>query len=233
VSDPPRFLAERPGDLRTFRPWHRLAHIVRLLPRRLEALSADLRVGPGARVLDYGCADVPYRRFFAAGVDYVAADLPGNPHATLLLRPDGSVPLDDASVDAVLSTQVLEHVADPALHLREARRVLKRDGRLLVSTHGLMVWHPDPIDLHRWTCDGLRREVEAAGFAVERFEGIMGLTATGLQLVQDAWYWRLPRMLRPALALALQSLIALADRLEPRASKDCNAMVFALVARAA
>jgi hypothetical protein len=59
----------------------------------------------------------------------------------------------------------------------------------------------------------------------------MGLAATGLQFVQDAWYWRLPRPLRPVLALVLQSLIALADRLEPRSSRELNALVFALVAR--
>jgi SAM-dependent methyltransferase len=182
-------------------------------------------------VLDYGCADTPYRRFFAADVDYIAADLPGNPAATLEIAPDGTVPLADGSVDAVLSTQVLEHVTDPGLYLAECVRVLRPGGRLLLSTHGLMVYHPDPEDYWRWTCAGLRRAVEQAGLEVVRFEGIMGLAATGLQLVQDAWYWRLPRLLRPLLALVLQSAIKVADRLEPRESRDRNALVFALVAR--
>ena len=58
----------------------------------------------------------------------------------------------------------------------------------------------------------------------------MGLGATGLQQFQDAFYWRLPRRLRPALALVCQSLAGLADRLEPQESRDRNAMVFIVVA---
>lgn len=230
MSEPARFLAERPS-VRAVAPWHPLAHIARLLPRRIAALAADLAVGPGERVLDFGCADVPYRGLFPADCVYLAADLPGNPDATLEIGPDGAVPLPDAGVDAVLSTQVLEHVADPRAYLAECRRVLRPGGKLLLSTHGLMVWHPDPVDLWRWTCDGLRREVEAAGLEVVRFEGIMGLAATGIQLFQDAWYWRVPRLARPALALVCQSAAAVADRLERPAARDMNALVFALVAR--
>ncbi|MBV8159989.1 MAG: methyltransferase domain-containing protein, partial [Acidimicrobiia bacterium] len=67
----------------------------------------------GARVLDYGCAARPYRALFGPGVEYVGADLAGNALADVLLNDDGSVPLPDAQFDLVLSTQVLEHVADP------------------------------------------------------------------------------------------------------------------------
>jgi SAM-dependent methyltransferase len=231
APDASRFHAARPADLRQARPWHRLAYVVRVLPAALERLSQHLAVAPGGTVLDYGCAEMPYRRFFGPGVRYVGADLPGNPDATLEIRPDGTVPLEDESVDAVLSTQVLEHVADPALHLAEAARMLRPGGRLLLSTHGLMVYHPDPVDYWRWTCAGLRRAVEDAGLEIERFEGVMGLSATGLQLFQDAWYWRLPRPLRPLLALSLQTAIAVADRLERPESRELNALVFALVAR--
>jgi SAM-dependent methyltransferase len=231
AQDAPRFLQGRPGDLREARPWHRLAHVIRALPTALRRLAVQLEVGPGDRLLDYGCAEMPYRAFFHPDAEVVGADLPGNPHATVHLRPDGTVPVADASFDAVLSTQVLEHVEDPALYLSECRRVLRPGGRLLLSTHGIMVWHPDPVDHWRWTCSGLRKQVEEAGLEVVGFEGIMGPAATGLQLVQDAVYWRLPRYVRAAVALVLQSLIALADRLEPRESKDMNALVFAVVAR--
>jgi SAM-dependent methyltransferase len=226
-----RFHADRPTDLRTPTPWHRLRYIVGALPAGLEKLSRELHVPPDGRVLDLGCADQPYRRFFAPGVTYVGADLPGNPLAAVEIAPDGRVPLEDASFDAVLSTQVLEHVADPAVYLAECLRVLRPGGRMLLSTHGIMVHHPDPVDLWRWTGEGLQRAVRDAGFEIERFEGIMGLTATGLQLVQDGIYWRLPRLLRPVLALVVQALIALADRSEGADARRRNALVFALVAR--
>jgi SAM-dependent methyltransferase len=184
-------------------------------------------------VLDYGCAEVPYRHFFPPAADYVAADLPGNPHAAVELRPDGRVPVEDSSFDAVVSTQVLEHVEDPGLYLAECARVLRPGGRLLLSTHGIFVYHPDPVDYWRWTCAGLRRAVEEAGLEIEHLEGIIGLAATGLQLFQDAVYYRVPRLLRPALALVLQALIGLCDRLESQEMRDLNAQVFAIVARRA
>jgi 2-polyprenyl-3-methyl-5-hydroxy-6-metoxy-1,4-benzoquinol methylase len=202
-----------------------------VLPARLHALSKDLGVGPGSRILDYGCADVPYRHFFPADAEFVAADLPGNPHATLQLNPDATVPVEADSFDAVVSTQVLEHVADPGLYLAECFRVLRPGGRLLLSTHGMFIYHPDPIDYWRWTCAGLRHVIEDAGFEVVRFEGIIGLIATGLQLVQDGMYYHFPRPLRPLFAFVMQGAVVLADRLQQQSSRDLNAQVFGVVAQ--
>ena len=202
-----------------------------MLDRRLESAARELSLPAGARLLDYGCADAPYRDVLAPEVEYVGADLPGNPRAALTLNPDGSLPAADESFDAVLSTQVLEHAADPGLYLSESFRVLRPGGQLLLSTHGVFVYHPDPVDYWRWTCAGLRRQVTEAGFEVTRFEGVFGLAATGLQLFQDTLYWRLPRPLKPLLALIMQGLISLADRLQSQQSRDLNASVFVVVAR--
>lgn len=226
-----RFVADRPKDLRVATLWHRYGHHIRVLPARLEALSRHLEVSRGSRVLDYGCAEVPYRHLFPSDADYVAADLPGNPLATLTLNEDATVPVEDATFDAVVSTQVLEHVSDPALYLSECFRVLRPGGRLLLSTHGIFVYHPDPVDLWRWTCAGLRTTVETPGFRVVEFEGIIGLAATGLQLTQDAvLHHGPPRRAGQLLAVFVQGLMALADRLESQASKDMNGQVFGLIA---
>jgi SAM-dependent methyltransferase len=227
----PRFATDRRTDIREARPWHPYRHHIRMLPARLEALSRELAVPPGGRVLDYGCADLPYRHFFANDVDYVAADLPGNPDATLELEADGRIPLAADSVDVVMSTQVLEHVIDPRLHLDEAFRVLRPGGRMLLSTHGVFVYHPDPDDYWRWTCAGLRRAVVDAGFEVRRFEGIIGLVPTGLQLVQDGIHWRLRnRFVKALWARGMQTLIGVADRYTRQSSRDINAQMFALIA---
>ena len=225
----PQYQPDR-GDVRVFRRSNRLAYIIRQLPARLEVLAQDLRCPADGRVLDYGCADVPYRRFFPDSVEYLAADLPGNPEATVTINPDGTLPLEDHCVDAALSTQVLEHVTDPGLYLNECARVLRPSGRLLLSTHGFMVYHPDPVDFWRWTSAGLREAVERAGLRVVRLEGIMGLGATGLQFVQDAFIYRLPRRARPVLAYIMQSAIAAVDRRESPEEREKNALVFALVA---
>jgi SAM-dependent methyltransferase len=193
-------------------------------------LAADLEVPRHGKVLDYGCAEMPYRDMFGSAVQVVGADLPGNPWATVEIAPDGTLPVADESFDAVISTQVLEHVLNPTVYVEECWRVLRPGGRLLLSTHGIMVYHPDPVDLWRWTCAGLRVMVQNAGFEIVRFEGIMGLLATGLQLAQDAIYYRGGRRAQLVVATLFQSLIAAADRLESSDSRRGNALVFALVA---
>jgi SAM-dependent methyltransferase len=227
----PRYQQGRPKDIRRATPWHRYAHHIRTLPSRLERIARTLQTPAGGRVLDYGCAEVPYRHFFPSDVEYVAADLEGNPQATLVLNPDGTVPAEDKSFDTVMSTQVLEHVADPGLYLSESFRVLRPGGRILLSTHGIFCYHPDPDDYWRWTGAGLRRAAREAGFEVESVEGIIGLGATGLQLFQDAFYYDLPRRLQPVFALVMQALIAVVDRLPRQRPTHYDAQVFALVAR--
>jgi SAM-dependent methyltransferase len=109
------------------------------------------------RVLDVGCGAKPYYPFFARfDVDYVGLDVVDNPLAELRGSVE-AIPAEDASFDLVLCTQVLEHADDPALAVRELRRVLGPGGRALVSTHGVQVYHPSPQDFWRWTHAGLER----------------------------------------------------------------------------
>jgi SAM-dependent methyltransferase len=226
----PRFQTERPRDIREAKPWHRYAHLTRMLQARIGALSADLLPPGGGRVLDYGCADLPYRHLFASGADYVPADIAGNPHAVVELNDDGTIPEPGGSFDAVLSTQVLEHVDDPGVYLAEAFRVLRPGGRLLLTTHGAFVYHPDPDDYWRWTSAGLQRAVRGAGFTVVRFEGIIGLIPTGIQMIQDALWWKLPRLVRTPFLVVMQVLVRLTDRLHHQTARDRDGQVYALIA---
>jgi SAM-dependent methyltransferase len=125
-------------------------------------LRAEAEAAVGRSVLDVGCGDKPYYPFFAERAsEYVGVDA-NHPDADLH-APVESLPVDDASFDLVLCTQVLEHVDDPAAVVRELRRVVKPGGRVLASTHGVQVYHPDPLDLRRWTHEGLRRLFEENG----------------------------------------------------------------------
>jgi SAM-dependent methyltransferase len=110
-------------------------------------------LGGAARILDVGCGDRPYATLLPGAVGF---DVPGNPHADLHGSID-AIPVDDASFDIVVCLQVLEHVPDPAAAVRELHRVVRPGGRVLLSTHGVYPFHPNPDDLWRWTHQGLER----------------------------------------------------------------------------
>ena len=130
------------------------------LARWLKAQAAELAAGPAVRILDVGCGVKPYYPFFAdVASEYIGVDVVENPAAELL-GPVEALPVDDASFDVVLCTQVLEHCDDPAQAVRELRRVVRPGGRVLASTHGVQVYHPSPTDYWRWTHTGLRRLFE-------------------------------------------------------------------------
>ncbi len=107
------------------------------------------RVPADARVLDVGCGEGRFAaELVRAGAEVVGIDVAAEPlrrarerHPELDLRQmaaEGAWPLEDASFDAVWAGEVIEHVADTAGWLSEARRVLRSGGSLLLSTpdHG-------------------------------------------------------------------------------------------------
>jgi SAM-dependent methyltransferase len=100
---------------------------------------------PGARVLDAGAGQCPYRRHFAH-VDYKTQDFAKYQGTVDGLQkeqwdyPDldyvsdiTAIPAPDAVFDCILCTEVLEHVAHPILALKEFSRLLAPSGRLLLS----------------------------------------------------------------------------------------------------
>ena len=128
---------------------------------REQAIDADRSYGR-YRVLDVGCGAKPYYPFFDGLVrEYVGVD-PVHPDAEVRGTVE-EIPVPDGGFDVVLCTQVLEHCDDPDRAVRELRRVTAPGGRVLASTHGVMVYHPSPDDHWRWTHTGLRRLFERNG----------------------------------------------------------------------
>ncbi|MGZ4333564.1 MAG: class I SAM-dependent methyltransferase [Gaiellaceae bacterium] len=151
-------MADWPGAERRDPPKSSPTWVVRhALAEWLRAQADELRAGPAVRILDVGCGVKPYYPFFAdVAAEYVGVDVVENPHAELL-GPVEALPVEDASFDVVLCTQVLEHCDDPRQAVQELRRVTRPGGRVLASTHGVQVYHPSPADYWRWTHTGLDR----------------------------------------------------------------------------
>jgi SAM-dependent methyltransferase len=152
-------------------------------------------------VLDYGCGGSPYRSLFPNS-KYLRADFTPCDGLDFLLPADSSIPAPDSSFDMVLSTQVLEHVPEPANYVAECFRVLKPGGSLVVTTHGLFEDHGCPYDFQRWTADGLRLLLERAGFQIK---GAKKLTCgpRALCFFVDQWFWQLQAPRSSLFGLAL------------------------------
>ena len=48
------------------------------------------------------------------------------------------IPFDDSSFDAIISLEVMEHIQDHSTFFAEAERVLRKDGKLFVSTPNIL-----------------------------------------------------------------------------------------------
>ena len=183
-------------------------------------------------LLDYGCGTKPYSPIFSNFIShYIGADIPGNTHADIELQSDSKLNLSDDTVDIVLSTQVLEHIDSPKDYIDESYRVLRQNGLLILSTHGYWLYHPDPLDLWRWTSSGLKKIIQEGGFEIIYFEGIMGLAATSIQLFQDASISKVPKPIKPLFAYSSQLLISFIDKLYPPMKRDLDACLYVLVAK--
>jgi SAM-dependent methyltransferase len=123
------------------------------------------------RLLDYGCGGSPYRSLFPH-CNYRRADYLQNEGDPLdyIVGDDSRVDEKDDAFDFILSTQVLEHVGQPQVYLKECFRLLKSGGKLYLTTHGTYPDHGCPYDFYRWTAEGLAREVQEAGFIICRME---------------------------------------------------------------
>jgi SAM-dependent methyltransferase len=135
------------------------------------------------KVLDYGCGGSPYRPMFKHDA-YVRADVGGMTDLDHVIVPGQPLGAPDSSFDCILSTQVLEHVAEPQKYLADCFRMLKASGTMLLSTHGTFPDHSVPWDFQRWTTIGLRRDIEAAGFQVEKIWKLTTGPRAVLQLLE-------------------------------------------------
>lgn len=120
-------------------------------------------------VLDVGCGCKPYRPLVPA-TRYVGLDV-DNPFTRKVAAADvfydgGAFPLPDESFDAVLCSQVLEHVFTPEKFLSEIRRVLRPGGRLVLAVPFMWDEHEQPHDFGRYSSFGLRALLERCGFEI-------------------------------------------------------------------
>ena len=155
--------------------------VMYFLIRDLRSAIAEYASGD---VLDIGCGNKPYRELFNSNIaSYTGCDViqsSGNKvdvicEATNLL-------FDNVRFDTVFSTQVMEHVSDPATMLQEANRVLKPGGMAIFSIPMCWELHEEPYDFFRFTKYGLDALFTRAGFEITPIKANGGKWAAISQL---------------------------------------------------
>jgi ubiquinone/menaquinone biosynthesis C-methylase UbiE len=157
------------------------------ITRFVATTAAGMR--EGARVLDAGAGEGAYRRFFDH-CRYEAADLAvgeqeWNYGNLDYVAPLHDLPIENETFDAVLCTQVLEHLELPRESVRELYRVLKPGGKLFLTAPMAHPLHQEPYDFFRYTSHGLRSICADAGFTEIEIEPFGGLFVR--------WSYELPR----------------------------------------
>ena len=150
----------------------------RIIQSLLEKICKTLNT-PTPRILDVGCGTGANLKMLATHGRAEGVDI--SPQAVDFCRQRGlesvklgaaeQLPYENSSFEIVTALDVIEHLDDDVAGLREMRRVLCRDGRLLLFVPAFMfLWGvQDDVSNHRrrYTLPSLVKAVEAAGFSVE------------------------------------------------------------------
>lgn len=105
------------------------------------------------RTLDIGCAGGPYSDLFPnrVGLDVYegpAVDYVGDVHNLNMFK--------DKEFNCIIMTEVLEHLHSPQIAVKELNRILKKNGKLILTTRFIFPIHDYPKDYFRFTESGLR-----------------------------------------------------------------------------
>lgn len=141
------------------RPWTRLTVGEKNASNRDKWVEDVLRSLPaGIKILDAGAGECQYRQH-CRHLTYVSQDFSkydglGNNSGLQTQKWDTSfidivsdivaIPAPDGDFDAILCTEVLEHLPDPGLAIREFARLLKIDGQLIITAPFVSFTHFAP-----------------------------------------------------------------------------------------
>lgn len=116
----------------------------------------------GLRILDVGAGEKPYEDY-CTHLDYISQDFgkynPNDVNFGLqvddwnygkldIISDIASIPVADNSFDAILCTEVLEHVINPKEAIKEFSRILKSGGYLIITTPFCSLTHFAPYHFY-------------------------------------------------------------------------------------
>jgi ArsR family transcriptional regulator len=180
--------------------------IRKLLPRQKVGDLLDLGTGTGRMLQLYApnaerAVGVDSSRDMLA-IARVNLDGPAFRHCTLRRAPAETLPFPDGGFDVVLSHMMLHFLVDPGLAIREAARVLRPRGRLILvdfAPHDATILGPEHA--HRWpgfSDDDIGGWMKDAGLIVGR-----SLTLPGSRLTVKLWRGERPQHVESQASVAV------------------------------
>lgn len=121
------------------------------------------------KTLDVGCGTKPYEKLFNHST-YVGLEFDTGIDSEKKVADyyyNGKIfPFKESEFDSVVTNQVLEHVFNPDEFLGEINRVLKTDGKLLLTVPFVWDEHEQPYDYARYSSFGLKSLLNKNGFEI-------------------------------------------------------------------
>lgn len=141
------------------------------------------------KVVDLGCGNMPYKETVLsidAVKEYIGIDWAGTNYYSN--KPDYfwdgvTIPLENDTIDCVLFTEVIEHLDDPLIAMKEIYRVLKPGGIIVGTTPFFWLLHEVPNDMQRLSPFGIKRIIEKAGYQSHEVVGAGGWRTSLAQFI--------------------------------------------------
>lgn len=129
----------------------------------------DLGIQISGKTLDVGCGTKPYEKYFKSS-QYIGLEIESTIHRQYSKADffyDGNkFPFAKKEFDSLVTNQVFEHVFNPYEFMKEINRVLKPNGRLLITVPFVWDEHEQPYDFARYSSFGLKFILEQNGFEI-------------------------------------------------------------------
>ncbi len=209
-------------------------------PELMRLLAAAIREHVRGRVLDAGAGRLTHRFLLAPRADlYVSLDArPTHRELDVVADLLGPLPFRPSTFDAVVCSQVLEHVPEPGRALAGLAEVLRPGGRLVLSVPHLSYLHGLPHDYFRFTRHGIEHLVAQAGLQLVSLEpaaGLLAFVTTPVSMLGLIAACGAAPLRRPALALNrafVRAVAALDCRLDREKLYAVNYVAVAVKPRA-
>ena len=125
------------------------------------------------------------REIFSKSHEYIGLDLEKGPNVNIVLDNPYKIPLEENSVDVVISTSCFEHNEMFWLTFNEIQRILKSNGLFYLNAPSNGPYHAFPVDCYRFYPDSGKALAKWSNFS--GFKNVIMLESFTGKQEKDVW----------------------------------------------